>query len=169
MVSRCGQIFNHASDHGQRKVNELRIKPIQLSGPIHHPWCQPTFLELCPEMGSSQVGCQIPRMEAAGCFLLSPCRGDGWLRRAVHTKRDAYPPWGRTLPGSTARWQQRICSPFPLRHGPFPCCLLSSPPPHTALARYQAVLGAITDIYTWDAHKCYTVGALILSIFSGGI
>ena len=37
-----------------RKRSMNKVNPVQESGPIHHPWCQLAFLELCPE-----IGCQI--------------------------------------------------------------------------------------------------------------
>ena len=71
-----------------RKRSMNQVKPVQESGPIHHPQCQPAFLELCPEIESFQVGCQILRMLAAGSTACSPhAQGNERLHVSIHKEQ----------------------------------------------------------------------------------
>ena len=66
-----------------RKRSMNQVNPVQESGPIHHPRCQPAFLELCPE-----IGCQILCMPAAGRTPCSPhAQGNEWLHCSIHTEQ----------------------------------------------------------------------------------
>lgn len=71
-----------------RKRSMNQVKSVQESGPIHHPQCQPAFLELCPEIESFQVGCQILCMLAAGNTACSPrAQGNERLHGSIHKEQ----------------------------------------------------------------------------------
>lgn len=70
-----------------RKRSMNWVKPVEESGPIHHPWCQLTFLELCPEIESFQVGCQILCMLATVALpaLPTPKAMNGYTAPFIQT------------------------------------------------------------------------------------